>query len=85
MLKEILEQLKQEPKDLYKVKKIWFWQFQTPSSQAMLNATNEIPILITAVTDPKAVGLVGKNLSGTTDMPPMGKTSGTYKKTFTKC
>ena len=39
----------------------------------MLNATNEIPILITAVTDPKAVGLVGKNLSGTTDMPPMDK------------
>ena len=45
----------------------------TPSSQAMLNVTNEIPILITAVTDPKAVGLVGKNLSGTTDMPPMEK------------
>ncbi|MCI6152350.1 MAG: ABC transporter substrate-binding protein [Fusobacterium perfoetens] len=45
----------------------------TPSSQAMYNSSKDIPILITAVTDPKAVGLTGKNISGTNDMPPLDK------------
>lgn len=49
----------------------------TPTSQAMAQATDEIPILITAVTDPVAAGLVysmenpGTNVTGTTDMTPV--------------
>lgn len=49
----------------------------TPSAQAMASATKEIPILITAVTDPVAAKLVnsmdkpGTNVTGTTDMNPI--------------
>lgn len=49
----------------------------TPTAQAMANATRKIPILITAVTDPVAAGLVkslshpGTNVTGTTDMNPV--------------
>lgn len=43
----------------------------TPSAQAALNATKQIPIVYTAVTDPKAAGLSGKNITGTTDMSPL--------------
>ena len=49
----------------------------TPSAQAMASASKDIPILITAVTDPVAAKLVnsmdkpGKNVSGTTDMNPL--------------
>lgn len=42
----------------------------TPSAQAAYNATKEIPILITAVTDPKSAGLTGSNISGTSDASP---------------
>lgn len=51
----------------------------TPSAQAAYNATKEIPILITAVTDPLKAGLVksfevsGTNVAGTTDAAPMEK------------
>lgn len=49
----------------------------TPSAQAMASASQDIPILITAVTDPVEAKLVnsmekpGKNVSGTTDMNPI--------------
>lgn len=49
----------------------------TPTAQAMANATKDIPILITAVTDPVAAGLVeslekpNTNVTGTTDMNPV--------------
>jgi len=49
----------------------------TPSAQACAQATKDIPILITAVTDPVAAGLVnslekpGTNVTGTTDMNPI--------------
>jgi len=49
----------------------------TPSAQAMASATTEIPILITAVTDPVDAKLVdsmekpGGNVTGTTDMNPI--------------
>lgn len=49
----------------------------TPAAQAMASATKTIPILITAVTDPVAAGLVksmerpGGNVTGTTDMNPV--------------
>lgn len=49
----------------------------TPTSQVMIEATSEIPILFSAVTDPVGAGLVesleggGKNVSGTTDLSPV--------------
>ncbi len=49
----------------------------TPTAQAALNATKEIPILITAVTDPVVSELAasfessGNNVTGTTDMTPI--------------
>lgn len=48
----------------------------TPSATAALNATKEIPIIFTSVTDPVGAGLVeafdkpGKNVTGTTDNHP---------------
>ena len=49
----------------------------TPAAEAAYNATKEIPILITAVTDPVFSGLAdslelpGKNVTGTHDMNPI--------------
>lgn len=49
----------------------------TPAAQAVANKTTEIPILITAVTDPASSGLVesneapGGNVSGTSDLTPV--------------
>lgn len=49
----------------------------TPSAQVMASATKDIPILITAVTDPVEAKLVnsmekpGTNVTGTTDMNPL--------------
>lgn len=45
----------------------------TPSAQAALNVTKKIPIVYTAVTDPKTVGLVGDNITGTSDISPLEK------------
>lgn len=51
----------------------------TPSAQAAYNATKDIPILITAVTDPVAAGLIKSmensenNVTGTSDLTPMDK------------
>ncbi len=51
----------------------------TPAAQAVAAATTEIPILITAVTDPVAARLVesmevpGMNVTGTTDAGPIDK------------
>ncbi|MBE4906714.1 ABC transporter substrate-binding protein [Bacillus luteolus] len=48
----------------------------TPSALSALNATSEIPIVFTSVTDPVGAGLVeamdkpGKNITGTTDNHP---------------
>lgn len=49
----------------------------TPAAQAVASKTSDIPILITAVTDPVAAGLVKSlekpetNVTGTTDMNPI--------------
>lgn len=49
----------------------------TPAAQAVANATSDIPIVITAVTDPAESGLVesneapGKNVTGTSDLNPI--------------
>ena len=51
----------------------------TPSAQAAVKATSTLPILITAVTDPKVAGLIkdfdkpGTNVTGTSDMNPVEK------------
>lgn len=49
----------------------------TPAAQAVANLTKDIPILISAVTDPKTANLVqsnehpGTNVSGTSDLTPV--------------
>ncbi len=49
----------------------------TPAAQAVAQATDTIPVLVTAVTDPESAGLVnsnenpGTNVSGTSDMNPI--------------
>ena len=49
----------------------------TPSAQAVLAATSDIPIVFTAVTDPMAAGLIdsleapGANVTGISDMSPI--------------
>ena len=49
----------------------------TPAAQAMANKTKKIPIVISAVTDPKDAGLVksnkkpGTNVTGTSDLTPV--------------
>jgi len=49
----------------------------TPTSQAAVNATEEIPIVFSAVTDPIGAGLVenlenpGKNVTGMSDLTPV--------------
>jgi putative ABC transport system substrate-binding protein len=58
----------------------------TPSAQAAYNATKEIPILITAVTDPVKAGLVKSlekpdtNVTGTSDDVPLDKQFDLLKK-----
>ena len=60
-------------------KKDLIYAISTPSAQAAYNTTKEIPILITAVTDPVAAGLVKSldkpegNVSGTSDYLPIEK------------
>lgn len=62
----------------------------TPTAQAMANADKDTPILITAVTDPVAAGLVkslespGTNVTGTTDMTPVRKQFELLKRIFPK-
>ena len=58
------QQFAQDNKDL-------IFAISTPSAQAAYNSTKDIPILITAVTDPKAAGLTGENITGTSDMMPV--------------
>ncbi|MFP4371279.1 MAG: ABC transporter substrate-binding protein [Halanaerobium sp.] len=51
----------------------------TPSAQTAANIISDIPVLITAVTDPVEAGIVesmenpGANITGTTDMNPVAK------------
>lgn len=51
----------------------------TPSAQTAANIITDIPVLITAVTDPVEAGIVesmekpGANITGTTDMNPVAK------------
>lgn len=60
-------------------KKDMIFAIATPTAQAAFNATKEIPILITAVTDPVDAGLAksweksGTNVTGTSDATPMEK------------
>lgn len=49
----------------------------TPAAQAVVGVTDEIPVLVTAITDPAESGLVasndapGNNVSGTSDLTPV--------------
>ncbi|MBO8126589.1 MAG: ABC transporter substrate-binding protein [Firmicutes bacterium] len=57
----------------------------TPTAQAAANVTKDIPILITAVTDPVSAGLVksiersGTNVAGTSDLNPVGEQLALFK------
>ena len=52
----------------------------TPSAQAVANATKNIPILVTGITNPKEAGLVesndipNTNVTGTSDLSPVKET-----------
>lgn len=58
----------------------------TPAAQAISDITKDIPILITAVTEPQSCGLVdsenspGGNVTGTSDLIPVDKQIGLIKK-----
>ncbi|NMS92133.1 ABC transporter substrate-binding protein, partial [Clostridioides difficile] len=60
-------------------KKDLIYAISTPSAQASYNATKDIPIIMTAVSDPVAAGLVktlekpGGNVSGTSDFVSVDK------------
>ncbi|MCL0983481.1 ABC transporter substrate-binding protein [Clostridioides difficile] len=60
-------------------KKDLIYAISTPSAQAAYNATKDIPIIMTAVTDPVEAGLVkslekpGTNVSGTSDFVSVDK------------
>lgn len=62
----------------------------TPTAQAAAHATKEIPILITAVTDPASAGLVksndkpGTNVTGTSDLNPVAEQLALVKKVAPK-
>lgn len=68
----IAEQLKSENCDL-------ILAIATPAAQAVANAIKDVPILVTAVTDPAQAELVatnrnpGGNVSGTSDLNPVGE------------
>ncbi len=57
----------------------------TPTAQAAANVIKDIPILITAVTDPESAGLVksnslsGTNVCGTSDMNPVDRQLALFK------
>ncbi len=58
----------------------------TPAAQAVANLTKDIPILVSAVTDPKTANLVesnerpGTNVSGTSDLTPVAAQISLLKK-----
>ena len=64
--------------DFSNSKKDLIFAIATPSAQASYNATKEIPIVITAVTDPVDAGIAesfeasGTNVTGTSDGVPIG-------------
>ncbi len=54
-------------------KKDLIFAISTPSAQAVYNLTKDIPIVISAITDPVAAGLTGDNITGTQDLTPVAK------------
>lgn len=62
----------------------------TPAAQAAFNATKNIPIIVTAVTEPVKAGLVkgldksGTNIAGTSDAVPLDKQLKLIKDVFPK-
>lgn len=65
--------------DFSSKKKDLIFAIATPSAQSAFNATKEIPIVFSAVTDPVSAGLSksldgsGTNITGTSDMSPIDK------------
>lgn len=65
-------------------KKDLIYAISTPSAQAAYNVTKKIPIVITAVTDVKAAGLIGDNITGTSDATSIYKQLETITKILPK-
>lgn len=67
---QIAEKLVNDGNDL-------IYAIATPAAQAVANKTTEIPVVLSAVTDPKSSGLVtsnekpGGNVTGTSDLTPV--------------
>lgn len=72
-------------------KKDLIFAIATPAAQAAFNSTKDIPILVTAVTDPLKSGLVKSmdkpltNVTGTSDALPMDKQFALMKKLVPNC
>lgn len=68
----IAESMVNDDKDL-------IFAIATPAAQAVASKTEDIPILVSAVTDPAGSGLIasneepGRNLSGTSDLTPVAE------------
>ena len=54
-------------------KKDLIFAISTPAAQTVSHLEGNVPILITAVTDPESSGLVKENITGTHDMIPVEK------------
>ncbi len=71
-------------KSFVSAKKDMIVAISTPSAQAALNATKDIPIVFTAVTDNISAGLKGDNITGTLDASPLKEQVKLLKDLFPK-
>ena len=56
------------------------YAISTPSAQAAKQVTSEVPIIFSAVTDPKASGIEGANITGVSDKTPVDEQLSLFKK-----
>jgi len=56
------------------------YAISTPSAQAAKQVTSEVPIIFSAVTDPKASGIEGANITGVSDKTPIDEQLSLFKK-----
>lgn len=56
------------------------YAISTPSAQAAKQVTSDVPIVFSAVTDPKASGIEGDNITGVSDKTPVDEQLALFKK-----
>ncbi|EFM38617.1 ABC transporter substrate binding protein [[Eubacterium] yurii subsp. margaretiae ATCC 43715] len=56
------------------------YAISTPSAQAAKQVTSDVPIVFSAVTDPKASGIEGANITGVSDKTPVDEQLSLFKK-----